>query len=88
MQDLLLIGLRTLTCATYELAAFRAPNAIENPNFDLADLDLRNPTQHIYSRYTQQVSTRVEHILSKINVSVSNHAMHMKERGRLIEKLQ
>jgi cystathionine beta-lyase/cystathionine gamma-synthase len=46
---------------------FRAPNAIENPKFDLADLDLRNPTQHVYSRYTQQVSTRAEHILSKIN---------------------
>ncbi|KAF9482495.1 cystathionine gamma-synthase [Pholiota conissans] len=33
----------------------------------LKDLDLRNPDRHVYSRYTQQVSTRAEHILSRIN---------------------
>ena len=30
---------------------------------------MRNPSTHVYSRYTQQVSTRAEHILSRINVS-------------------
>ncbi|KAK2466138.1 hypothetical protein APHAL10511_001780 [Amanita phalloides] len=35
----------------------------------LADLeaDLRNPLYHVYSRYTQPVSTRAEKILSRIN---------------------
>lgn len=32
------------------------------------EVDFRNPPAHIYSRYTQGVSTRVEHILSTINV--------------------
>jgi len=30
---------------------------------------MRNPSRHVYSRYTQQVSSRVEQILSRINVS-------------------
>lgn len=29
-------------------------------------LNQRNPTRHIYSRYTQHVNTRVEHVLSRI----------------------
>jgi len=35
--------------------------------FSHADIDMRNPSIHVYSRYTQQVSTRVEQILSRIN---------------------
>ncbi|KAF5393701.1 hypothetical protein D9757_000115 [Collybiopsis confluens] len=31
-----------------------------------ADINLQNPERHVYSRYTQDVSTRVEHILNKI----------------------
>ena len=38
-------------------------------NFGPVDVDFRNPAIHIYSRYTQEVSTRAEHILSRINVS-------------------
>ena len=34
-----------------------------------ADINFREPTRHVYSRYTQQVSTRVEHVLSRINAS-------------------
>ncbi|KAJ7283750.1 Cys/Met metabolism PLP-dependent enzyme-domain-containing protein [Mycena rebaudengoi] len=30
-------------------------------------LDQRNPSRHVYSRYTQQVSTRAEHVLSRLN---------------------
>ncbi|KAF8351548.1 pyridoxal phosphate-dependent transferase [Amanita rubescens] len=30
-------------------------------------IDLRNPPLHVYSRYTQQISTRAEKILSRIN---------------------
>ncbi|TRM68035.1 Cys/Met metabolism PLP-dependent enzyme-domain-containing protein [Schizophyllum amplum] len=47
---------------------FRAP--LPDPDagpIDLSNVDLRNPTRDIYSRYTQPVSTRVEHILSKVN---------------------
>ncbi|KAF9075939.1 Cys/Met metabolism PLP-dependent enzyme-domain-containing protein [Rhodocollybia butyracea] len=32
----------------------------------LDDVNVRNPTRHIYSRYTQENSTRAEHILGKI----------------------
>ncbi|KAJ6538586.1 cystathionine gamma-synthase [Mycena sp. CBHHK59/15] len=43
---------------------FRSPH----PNEPAAtDTDYRNPSRHVYSRYTQQVSTRVEHILSSVN---------------------
>ncbi|KAK7031082.1 hypothetical protein VNI00_013686 [Paramarasmius palmivorus] len=31
------------------------------------DDDPRNPSRHVYSRYTQDISTRAEHVLSKIN---------------------
>ncbi|KAF8812346.1 cystathionine gamma-synthase [Phlegmacium glaucopus] len=46
---------------------FRAPNPTETDGSSLADIDMRNPSRHVYSRYTQQVSTRVEQILSSIN---------------------
>jgi len=38
-------------------------------NSGAVDVDFRNPARHVYSRYTQEVSTRAEHILSRINVS-------------------
>ncbi|KAK7049604.1 hypothetical protein VNI00_005635 [Paramarasmius palmivorus] len=43
---------------------FRAPS---DPDALLTDVDFRNPKRHVYSRYTQDISTRAEHILSKIN---------------------
>ncbi|TFK94703.1 cystathionine gamma-synthase [Polyporus arcularius HHB13444] len=46
---------------------FRAPNPQEVPNFKFEDIDMWNPSRHIYSRYTQGVNTRVERVLSKIN---------------------
>ncbi|KAG6837547.1 hypothetical protein H0H93_007728 [Arthromyces matolae] len=45
---------------------FRAPRPLDAP-IDAESFDMRNPPRHIYSRYTQQVSTRAEHILSRIN---------------------
>jgi cystathionine beta-lyase/cystathionine gamma-synthase len=43
---------------------FRAPTG----SLAEADgIDMRNPSRHVYSRYTQQVNTRAEHILSRIN---------------------
>ena len=46
--------------------AFR--HAHPDDKFTIEDWDPRNPSRHLYSRYTQDVSTRVERILSKINV--------------------
>ncbi|KJA29961.1 hypothetical protein HYPSUDRAFT_32000 [Hypholoma sublateritium FD-334 SS-4] len=48
---------------------FRHLNPLESKDgkVSLNDVDLRNPARHVYSRYTQQVSTRAEHILSRIN---------------------
>ncbi|PPQ92393.1 hypothetical protein CVT25_008743 [Psilocybe cyanescens] len=46
---------------------FRALNPLEEASTSLTDVDFRNPTRHGYSRYTQQVSTRAEHVLSRIN---------------------
>ncbi|ESK97654.1 cystathionine gamma-synthase [Moniliophthora roreri MCA 2997] len=43
---------------------FRVP---PDPDALLIQVDSRNPKRHIYSRYTQDISTRAEHILSKIN---------------------
>jgi cystathionine gamma-synthase len=34
------------------------------------DIDNQNPSRHIYSRYTQGVSGRVEKVLSAVNVSI------------------
>ncbi|EIW61274.1 cystathionine gamma-synthase [Trametes versicolor FP-101664 SS1] len=44
---------------------FRAPNPLETTDAD--EFDVWNPTRHIYSRYTQNVSGRAERVLSKIN---------------------
>ncbi|KAI0638281.1 cystathionine gamma-synthase [Trametes polyzona] len=44
---------------------FRAANPLEVADADT--FDQWNPTRHIYSRYTQSVSTRAERVLSKIN---------------------
>lgn len=52
----------------HAIAAFRAPNPLETTDAD--EFDVWNPTRHIYSRYTQNVSGRAERVLSKINVSV------------------
>ncbi|KAI9000918.1 cystathionine gamma-synthase [Trametes punicea] len=43
---------------------FRSPNPLEVPK---EEFDMWNPKNHLYSRYTQSVSTRVERVLSKIN---------------------
>ncbi|KAI0650648.1 cystathionine gamma-synthase [Trametes meyenii] len=43
---------------------FRAANPLEVPK---EEFDTWNPTRHLYSRYTQNVSTRAERVLSKIN---------------------
>jgi hypothetical protein len=47
-------------------AAFRTPHG--KPPAAEGDIDFRNPPSHVYSRYTQDISTRAEHILSEINV--------------------
>lgn len=53
--------------------AFRAPTG----SLTEADgIDMRNPSRHVYSRYTQQISTRAEHILSRINVSDVKASFH------------
>ncbi|CCM04816.1 uncharacterized protein FIBRA_07009 [Fibroporia radiculosa] len=48
-------------------STFRAPLPQNNIPPNPEDFDFRNPTRHIYSRYTQNISTRAEHVLSKIN---------------------
>ncbi|EFI27686.1 cystathionine gamma-synthase [Coprinopsis cinerea okayama7 len=45
---------------------FRTPEA-GDAQFPTEALEFRSPARHVYSRYTQDVSTRAEHILSKIN---------------------
>ena len=60
---------RTRTDA--RLVAFRAPVPQSNKPIDLEGFDVRNPERHIYSRYTQDISTRAERVLSKINVSAT-----------------
>lgn len=47
------------------LIAFRA---LDPTKFPKQEFDEWNPKQHVYSRYTQNVSTRAERVLSKINV--------------------
>ena len=60
-------------CARYgeltvrDTAAFRLPSPMEEPPAK-KEFDVWKPTRHIYSRYTQGVTTRVEHVLSKITV--------------------
>ena len=34
-----------------------------------------NPSRHVYSRYTQSVSSRAERVLSKINVGTTPHML-------------
>ncbi|EPT02741.1 hypothetical protein FOMPIDRAFT_1117792 [Fomitopsis schrenkii] len=46
---------------------FRAPVPQSNKPIDLEGFDVRNPERHIYSRYTQDISTRAERVLSRIN---------------------
>ena len=47
--------------------AFRVP--LPPPNvYPSHDLDPLSPSRHMYSRYTQGVSTRAEKVLSKLNV--------------------
>ena len=66
----------------YVLPAFRAPTGADDSSH--AGIDMRNPSRHVYSRYTQQVSTRVEQILSRINVSdVETHVPRMTLSGSL-----
>ena len=50
------------------LIAFRA---LDPTKFPKQEFDEWNPKQHVYSRYTQNVSTRAERVLSKINVCPS-----------------
>ncbi|OBZ76823.1 hypothetical protein A0H81_04003 [Grifola frondosa] len=47
-------------------STFRAPKPLEGTTKH-EDPDVFNPSRHVYSRYTQSVSTRVEKVLSKIN---------------------
>ena len=47
--------------------AFRNPEPWQEGK-GLADIDPQNPPRHGYARYTQAVSTRAEHVLSKIMV--------------------
>jgi hypothetical protein len=56
-------GIRLLT----HKSAFRAPRPGEHAAAE-KELELYNPSRHVYSRYTQDVSTRAEHILGKVNV--------------------
>lgn len=46
---------------------FRSFNPTQGQGLASGEIDLRNPTWHVYSRYTQQVSTRAEQILSRIS---------------------
>ncbi|KAI0692250.1 cystathionine gamma-synthase [Cerioporus squamosus] len=46
---------------------FRAPNPLEVTVPAREEFNMWNPTRHVYSRYTQSVSTRAERVLSKIN---------------------
>lgn len=55
--------------------AFRSQNPLKDEVSDV--LDLRNPVNHVYSRYTQQVSTRAEHILSQINVWIMRESQSL-----------
>ncbi|KDQ64871.1 hypothetical protein JAAARDRAFT_28520 [Jaapia argillacea MUCL 33604] len=46
---------------------FRHPKPTSDELENFNELDFWNPSRHVYSRYTQGVSTRVEKVLSKIN---------------------
>jgi cystathionine gamma-synthase len=56
-----------LSSRPHKLPAYRHPV----PGADIVpelELDSQNPQRHVYSRYTQDISGRVEKILSAINV--------------------
>lgn len=59
-----LMGLM-FTHKTWYLSAFRAV-----PAGDPSGLGAMNPDRHIYARYSQSVSSRVDQVLGKINVCV------------------
>ncbi|KAF8719148.1 hypothetical protein AX14_011406, partial [Amanita brunnescens Koide BX004] len=46
---------------------YRSADSTQGENLAGGEIDLRNPARHIYSRYTQQISTRAEQVLSRIN---------------------
>lgn len=48
--------------------AFRSPGPWDESK-GITTLDPWNPERHVYSRYTQATTTRVEKVLSKVNVS-------------------
>ena len=50
--------------------AFKHPRPWSYEDSSLNEVDPWNPQRHIYSRESQEVSTRAEKILSKINVCV------------------
>ena len=52
------------------MIAFKNPEPWDETK-GLDQLDTWDPQRHVYSRYTQATSTRVERVLSKINVSTS-----------------
>jgi hypothetical protein len=59
----------------FELAQLMHGNAVfKHPEYEgdipptAADVDLRRPQRHVYSRYTQPVATRVEAVLSQVTV--------------------
>lgn len=47
--------------------AFKSPEPWQEKK-GLSELDAWEPDRHVYSRYTQATSTRVERVLSKVNV--------------------
>ena len=52
----------------HNFLAYRSADPTQGENLAGGEIDLRNPARHIYSRYTQQISTRAEQVLSRINV--------------------
>ncbi|KAF8639426.1 hypothetical protein AX16_010281 [Volvariella volvacea WC 439] len=43
------------------------PDSSNSKPLSQTEVDFRNPERHVYSRYTQEISTRAEHILSRIS---------------------
>ncbi len=62
-------GVCKLDGLTLTRTAFRKDHPDEGAK-PYSEEDPRNPERHIYSRYTQEVSSRAEHVLSKITVSL------------------
>ena len=57
-----------LTVCPLVETAFRQPKI--HDDMELTAATFWTPTRHVYSRYTQPISTRVERVLSKVNVCV------------------